>query len=91
VVDAGLDQVHGPGPPERMRRDLQAGSPAGVTRPDGPHVAGQEPGDPGPCQSGVVRPGEQRVGARRCRRPGRAGRCPGRRVRWPCRVRRAAF
>ncbi len=61
-VDAGLDQVHGPAPPERMRRDRQAGSPAGVARPDGAHVAGQQLSHPGPGQSGVVWPGEQRVG-----------------------------
>ena len=60
-VDSCLDQAHGPGPPERVRRDRQAGSPAGVARPDGPHVAGQQLGDPGPGQPGVVRPGEQRV------------------------------
>ena len=60
-VDAGLDQVHGPGPPERMRRDRQAGSPAGVARPDGPHVAGQQLSHPDRVNSGVVRPGEQRV------------------------------
>ena len=60
-VDAGLDQVHGPAAPERVGRDRQAGSPAGVAGPDGPHVAGQELGHPGPGQSGVVRPGEQRV------------------------------
>ena len=38
------------------------GSPAGVAGPDGAHVAGQQLGDPGPGQPGVVRPGEQRVG-----------------------------
>ena len=60
-VDAGLDQVHGPAPPERVRRDLQAGSPDGVAGPDAPRVAGQQLGHPGPGQRGVVRPGGQRV------------------------------
>src|SRR5438034_7749979 len=60
-VDAGLDQVHRPAAPEGMRRDRQSGGPAGVAGPDGPHVAGQDFGHPGPGQPGVVRSVEQRV------------------------------
>jgi hypothetical protein len=61
-VDAGADQVHRPGAPQRVRRDRQPGSQAEVARSDGPHVTGKELGEAGPGQSGVVGPVEQRIG-----------------------------
>ncbi len=64
-VDTGLDQVHRPAAPQGVGRDRQAWGPAGVARPNGSHVAGEELGDPGSGQPGVVRPVKQwvRVGA----------------------------
>ncbi len=61
-VDAGLDQVHRPAAPQGVGRDRQSGCPAGVVGPDGSHVAGEDLGDAGSGQSGVVGSVEQWVG-----------------------------